>query len=47
MAPLLDEEGMLGHAAQRGWLEVAREPGFNGFQPPPTAAAGCCLPLLV
>jgi hypothetical protein len=33
-APLLDEEGMLGHAAQRGWLEVAREPDFNGFQPP-------------
>jgi hypothetical protein len=30
----LNEEGMLGHPAQWGWLEVAREPGFNGFQPP-------------
>ena len=37
---------MLGHEAQRGWLEVAREPGFNGFITP-TAAAGCRLPLLV
>ena len=34
IAPLLNEEGMLGHPAQWGWLEVAREPGFNGFQPP-------------
>ena len=46
IAPLLDEEGMLGHAAQRGWLEVAREPGCNGFRPP-GAATGSCLPLLV
>ena len=37
---------MLGHAAQRGWLEVAREPSFNGFQPPRQQPLAAVCPFL-